>query len=228
MTGTDTGVGKTAVAVAILRQLVAEGRSVGAYKPVASGIAERSADDEACSGDPHALWRAAGRPLSPQEVCPQAFAAAIAPTAAARAEGKEVDEMLLRRGIAPWIGRSECIVVEGAGGVFSPLTDRTLNADLAREFGYPLVIVDCGRLGAIGRVLATVRAASAEGLRVVAVVISHVEPFDEHAADDPASGWSIAEAARLDLAHRLTPLPVLRLRHAAAQIEPMTDWVGLC
>jgi dethiobiotin synthetase len=225
--GTDTGVGKTAVAVVILRQLVAEGRAVGAYKPVASGIAERSADDEACSGDPDALWRAAGRPLSPREVCPQAFAAAIAPAAAALAEGKKVDEMLLRQGLAVWTARSECVVVEGAGGLFSPLADRTLNVDLAREFGYPLVVVDSGRLGAIGRVLAMVRAATAEGLRVAAVVISHVSPLDEAARDDPESGWSIAEAAREDLARRLTPLPVLRLRHAAARIEPATDWIGL-
>jgi len=225
--GTDTGVGKTAAAVAILRQLVAEGRSVGAYKPVASGVVERSDDGEAVSGDPAALWRAAGCPLSPRDVCPQAFAAAIAPAAAARAEGKEIDEMLLRQGLAVWTARSECVVVEGAGGLFSPLTDRSLNADLAREFGYPLVVVDSGRLGAIGRVLATVRAATAEGLRVAAAVISHVSPLDEHSADDPESGWSIAEAARLDLARRLAPLSVLRLRHGAEWIEPATDWVGL-
>ncbi len=228
MAGTDTGVGKTAVAVAILRQLSAEKRSVGAYKPVASGVEERSAAGEAASGDPVALWIAAGRPLSSREVCPQAFAAAIAPAAAARAEGREVDETLLRRGIDVWTARSECVVVEGAGGLFSPLTDRTLNADLAREFSYPLVVVDSGRLGGIGRVLATVRAAAAEGLRVAAVVISHVEPLDEHAADDPESGWSIAEATRHDLARRLAPMSVLRLRHAAERIEPATDWVGLC
>lgn len=226
MTGTDTGVGKTAVAAAILRQLASEGRLVGAYKPVASGVGERSAEGEACPGDPATLWRAAGCPLSPREVCPQAFAAAIAPAAAARAEGKEVDEPLLRRGIAVWTARSECVVVEGAGGLFSPLSDLTLNADLAREFGYPIVVVDSGRLGGIGRVLASVRAAIAEGLRVAAVVISHVEPLDERAADDPQSPWSIAEAARLDLARRLAPLPVLVLRHAAERIEPETDWIN--
>lgn len=228
VTGTDTGVGKTAVAVAILRQLVAEGRSVGAYKPVASGVAERSGNSEAAPSDPAALWLAAGCPLSPGEVCPQAFAAAIAPAAAARAEGREVDETLLRRGIAAWTARSECVVVEGAGGLFSPLTDLTLNADLAREFGYPLVVVDSGRLGGIGRVLSTVRAAAAEDLRVAAVVISHVEPLDEQAADDPQSPWSIAEATRHDLARRLASLPALRLRHAAERIEPATDWIGLC
>lgn len=228
VTGTDTGVGKTAVAVAILRQLVTERRSVGAYKPVASGVAERSGGNGAAPSDPVALWRAAGCPLSPREICPQAFAAAIAPAAAARAEGKEVDETLLRRGIAVWTARSECVVVEGAGGLFSPLTDRSLNADLAREFGYPLVVVDSGRLGGIGRVLATVRAAAAEGLRVAAVVLSHVEPLDMQAADDPESGWSIAEATRQDLARRLTTLPVLRLRHEADRIEPATDWIRLC
>ena len=54
--------------------------------------------------------------------------------------------------------------VEGAGGLFSPLGERVLNADLARDFGLPLVVVDSARLGAIGRTLATVCAARASGL----------------------------------------------------------------
>lgn len=226
MAGTDTGVGKTAVAAAILRQMVAEGRRAGAYKPVASGVGGPSLAGDATPGDPEMLWRAAGRPLSVAVVCPQAFKAAIAPAAAARAEGREIDESLLRSGIGPWTETSECIVVEGAGGLFSPLSDRTLNVDLAREFGYPLVLVDSGRLGAIGRVLSTARAAAAEGIRLAAVVISHVTPLDEKRADDPASDWSIAEAARIDLSRRLAPVPVLLLRHRADRIEPATDWTG--
>ncbi|NDC63663.1 MAG: dethiobiotin synthase, partial [Planctomycetia bacterium] len=64
LAGTDTGVGKTAVAVAVVRQLVAVGRRVGVYKPVASGVS--SADES--GSDPQRLWSAAGRPLSPPQV----------------------------------------------------------------------------------------------------------------------------------------------------------------
>ena len=55
------------------------------------------------------------------------------------------------------------MIVEGAGGLFSPLGDATLNIDLARDLDLPLVVVDAARLGAIGRTLAVVRAARAEG-----------------------------------------------------------------
>jgi dethiobiotin synthetase len=76
--GTDTDVGKTAVAVALVRGLVRDGlRSglrVGVYKPVASGW---KPDD--ANGDALQLWDAAGRPLSLEAVCPQSFPAPISP-----------------------------------------------------------------------------------------------------------------------------------------------------
>jgi len=217
VTGTDTGVGKTAVAESILRELVARGRSVGAYKPVASGVGPSAA-----GSDPELLWLAAGRPRTLTDVCPQAFAAAIAPADAARAEGREIDEGLLRSGFAAWRDGDRFVVVEGAGGLFSPLSDATLNVDLAREFGLPLVIVDSGRLGAIGRVLGTFRAARAEGLAVAAVVLSHVEPLDER-VEEPESAWRVADAARQELVRRLAPIPVAVLRHGSSSIEPKID-----
>ncbi|MFM8702944.1 MAG: ATP-dependent dethiobiotin synthetase BioD, partial [Planctomycetia bacterium] len=88
MTGTDTDVGKTAVAVAIARAFVRAGLRVGVSKPVASGVAP----GQVAAGDAARLWEAAGRPRSIEAVCPQAFAAAIAPPRAARVEGRRVDE----------------------------------------------------------------------------------------------------------------------------------------
>ena len=219
VTGTDTDVGKTAVAVAILRQLAAAGHRVGAYKPVASGGAP-------ATGDAAALWQAAGRPLSLAEVCPQAFSAALAPPRAARAEGRQVDERLLRAGFEPWATAGGVVVVEGAGGLFSPLGERSLNADLARDLRLPLVVVDAARLGAIGRSLALVRAARAEGLAVAAVVLSHVRP-PAGAPDDPASEVAIARDSLRDLAARLPDVRVGVLEHAAAAITPTIDFAGL-
>jgi dethiobiotin synthetase len=219
VTGTDTDVGKTAVAAAILRQLRAAGQVVGAYKPVASGAA-------AAGGDAAALWEAAGRPLSLEAVCPQAFAAAIAPHRAARAEGRVVDERLLRAGFEPWRAAGGIVVVEGAGGLFSPLGDATLNVDLARGLGLPLVIVDAARLGAIGRSLALVRAARAEGLVVAAVVLSQVLPLQGR-PDDPTSTVAIARDSLADLAARLPGTPVAMLAHGAARIEPAVAWETL-
>ncbi|MFN5757756.1 MAG: dethiobiotin synthase [Planctomycetia bacterium] len=216
VTGTDTDVGKTAVACAIARQLVAAGKRVGVYKPVASGAGP-------AASDVMRLWEAAGRPLTPAQVCPQSFAAPIAPPRSARAEGRAVDERLLRDGLEPWWAASDIVVVEGAGGLFSPLGDTLLNVDLARQLGLPLVVVDAARLGAIGRTLTTVTAARASGLAVAAVVLSHTQPLTGRLAD-PASIASIAHDSAADLAARLAPLPVAVLAHDAARIDPVIEW----
>lgn len=219
--GTDTDVGKTAVAVAILRGLVATGRRVAAYKPVASGIATADAP----GGDPERLWEAAGRVGAITAVCPQCFPAPLAPPRAARAAGRMVDETLLRTGVSAWRGR-DLVVVEGAGGLFSPLGQTTLGADLADEFGYPLVVVDTARLGAIGRTLATVRAARAAGLTVAACVLSQVAPPGGDPAD-PTSAGAIASANVQDLQHLLGNLPVTLLAHGASGFAPPLDWWAL-
>ena len=218
VTGTDTDVGKTAVAVAIMRQLGDEGRLVGAYKPVASG--------GSAGGDAAALWAAAGRPLSLAAVCPQVFSAAIAPHRAARVAGFTVDERLLRTGFEPWRAAGGIVVVEGAGGLFSPLGATTLNVDLARDLGLPLVVVDAARLGAIGRTLGVVRAARAEGLAVAAVVLSQVAAL-AGAVDDPTSPAGIARDSCEELAARLPGVSVGMLAHAAERITPAIDWATL-
>jgi dethiobiotin synthetase len=232
VTGTDTGVGKTAVTVAIVRKLVRNrGLRVGVYKPVSSGVDPgRFSESDAAR-----LWEAAGRPLSIEAVCPQMFAAAISPPRSARAEGRLVDEQLLRAGFDAWRDASDIVIVEGAGGLLSPLGDTLLNADLALDLGLPLVVVDAARLGSIGRTLAIAEAAAARGLRLAAVVLSQVEPLVEELAkdlvkesasnfDDPASGWAIARDSASDLAERLRPVPVVMLSHNAASLEPDQDW----
>jgi dethiobiotin synthetase len=226
MTATDTDSGKTAVATAIVAELVAAGHRVGVYKPVASGVPRDAAGRPAAESDPGRLWQAAGRPLTLQAVCPQAFALPLAPAGAARIEGRTIDERLLRTGFDAWRGSSDLVVVEGAGGLFSPLADATLNADLARDLGLPLVVVDAARLGAIGRVLAVVRGARAEGLSVAAVVLSHVRAPEGDPAD-PTSDTAITRDSAADLARRLPGVAVGTLAHAAERVTPATDWISL-
>lgn len=219
--GTDTGVGKTHAAAAIARTLVAAGLRVGAYKPVASGFA--SAD--MAGSDARLLWEAIGRRLSPAAVCPQSFAAPIAPHRSARRQARRVDERLLREGITVWKDHADVLVVEGAGGLFSPLGDATLGVDLARDLALPLVVVDVARLGMVGRTLTTVRAAHAEGLCVAAVVLSEVLP--PAAGDGPESDRGLTRDAREDLAARLPAIPITTLHHAATTMLPDIDWRAL-
>jgi dethiobiotin synthetase len=222
VTGTDTDVGKTAVAVAIVRSLVTAGLRVGVYKPVASGVDGTRPE----TSDPWRLWDAAGRPRTIADVCPQVFAAALSPPRAAAVAGREVDERLLRSGLEPWRAASDVVVVEGAGGLFSPVGPRSLNLDLARDLSLPLVIVDAARLGAIGRSLMAARAAAAEGLSVAAVILSHTNPA-RSAADGPEGDLRIATDSAADIAARLPGVTVGILGHAAPAILPAIDWRGL-
>lgn len=159
VTGTDTGVGKTYVAALIARQLRAAGRKVGVYKPAASGCPPQAGGLQ-CP-DAEALWEAAGRPGTLSAVCPQVFRAALAPHLAAEAEGRRLDHQLLEDGFRHWQERSEVVVVEGAGGLFSPLGDDLYVADLAHRFGLPLVVVSRNVLGTINQTVQTLIAATA-------------------------------------------------------------------
>lgn len=146
---------------------------MGVYKPVASGC--ELVDGELVSEDAVALWEAAGRPLTLEAVCPQRFAAPLAPNVAAREEGKQVDAELLRLGLGAWSG-FDFVLVEGAGGLMSPISDADYNADLARDLGLPLIVVVPNRLGVINDTLQTVITAEAKGLRVAGVVLNDATP----------------------------------------------------
>jgi dethiobiotin synthetase len=209
ITGTDTGVGKTYAAAAIARAVRAAGFTVGVYKPVSSG-----GDDDAL-----ALWEAAGQPGGLERVCPQRFAAPLAPHLAARAEWREVDSDLLREGLKYWQARSDFVIVEGAGGLLSPLTADEYNADLALEFGYPLVVVAHNKIGVINQVLQTVLTARRhrDGLSVAAVVLNSVTP----PGDDPSL------ATNRDELTKRCDVPVIELAYGATTFELAVDWLKL-
>ncbi len=214
ITGTDTGVGKTYVAARIAAALAARGCRVGVYKPVASGC--ELVDGKLVSEDAVALWNGAGRPGELDYVCPQRFAAPLAPHLAARAEGLEVSAELLRSGLDYWRLRSDVLVVEGAGGLLSPVTEDEYVADLALDLGFPLIVVADNTLGTIHRTLSTLVVAATwrEGLDVVGVVVN-----------GPSSTAADAStASNLDeLRARCVP-PVLGLVDWQGDLPPDVDW----
>ena len=183
VTGTDTGVGKTHVASLVARQLAATGVRVGVYKPVCSG-AILDENGRARWNDIDRLREAvrghwSDSDLSDDAICPQRFLAPLAPPLAARAEGRVVDAGQLRRGADGWTGRAEVLIVEGAGGLLSPVSETETVADLARDIGYPLIVVARCGLGTINHSLLTVEAARRRGLHVAGLVLNQ-----SHAGDD--------------------------------------------
>lgn len=177
ITGTGTEVGKTYVTALIAKQLVATGIRVGVYKPVASGC--HAEGGRVIANDAEMIWEAAGRPETIELVCPQRFMAPLAPNRAAAEEGRQVDPDLMRSGATAWHGKCDILLVEGAGGLMSPLAEEDFNADLALYLGFPLVIVAANRLGVINDTLQTVITASVvatdnKSLTVAGVVLNDV------------------------------------------------------
>jgi len=218
VTGTDTGVGKTYVGAMIARELRRAGFRVGVYKPAASGC--RRQGGKRVSDDAVALWEAAGRPGSLERVCPQRFLAPLAPHLAALEEGQRLDSKLLREGLEYWRRRSEVIVVEGAGGLMSPLGEEEYVADLAHDFGFPLIVVARNALGVINQTLQTLIAAAAfrDGLEVAGIVLNHPAA----PGDDPSLATN-----RRELIARCVPPVLAEVAHRAASFDAEVDWANL-
>ncbi len=220
ITGTDTGVGKTYVATLIVRSLSEAGCRVGVYKPVASGCWRDG--DVLHSDDADALWAAAGNPGDVEIVCPQRFEAPLAPHLAARAEGKLVDAELLRDGLAAWSDRCDFAIVEGAGGLMSPISDDDFVADLAYEFGYPLVLVAPNTLGVINQTLQTLVTAATfrDGIDVAGIVLNR--PKDLRENDDPSIATNCDQLEQL-----CVPPVVAEVDWKADKFDRGVDWLGL-
>jgi dethiobiotin synthetase len=167
VTGTDTGVGKTVVACALVRELRRAGLDVGAMKPAETGVGPEGPLDA------RALRAAAGVDDPLEEICPFQLALPAAPSVAAAHEGRELDVGRILACFRALSARHECMVVEGAGGLLVPLSEGFTMADLARELGLPVLVVARAALGTINHTLLTLEALSRRGLPCAGVVISH-------------------------------------------------------
>lgn len=195
VTGTGTDVGKTYVTSLIAKCLADLKWNVGVYKPVSSGCVLR--DGELVSTDAESLWEAAGRPGRLIDVSPQKFLAPLAPNVAARAEGKTVDSTRIRTDINLW-SASDVLLIEGVGGLLSPISDSDLVVDLAVEYAVPVLVVAANRLGCINDTLQTLIVAKHYGLAVAGVALNDVEDLTQ----DQSRGSNLAEIRRLcDVEH---------------------------
>ena len=151
---------------------MAAGHRVGVYKPVASGCQRLHSD--LVSDDAVALWKppaglASWSVFALNGLPPRA-------SQAAKAEGRIVDAQLLRSGLDYWLPRSDVVLVEGAGGLMTPVADDEYVADLAFEFAFPVVIVARDALGTINQTLSAlvVAATFRDGLDIAGIVLNQV------------------------------------------------------
>ncbi len=181
--GAGTDVGKTYVSALLARQRVASGRAVLALKPVASGAP--AFDDPAFAAtDTAQLLAAAGMEITAETVAacsPWRFAAALSPDMAAAAEGRTVS----LGAVLDWCRRriagapaGAAVLIEGVGGVMSPMTSDALNLDLIKALEVPVLLVTGSYLGALTHALTALETLKAHAVEIRAVILNESEVSD--------------------------------------------------
>ncbi len=174
VTGTDTGVGKTTFAVALIHALQQRGLKVAAMKPIsASG---ESIEGQCVNEDVLALSAAAYIKADLQSINPYAFTPAIAPHIAAAQAGVTIDLDKIASAYAALSAQADAVVVEGAGGFRVPLGAQIDTADLARALDLPMILVVGMRLGCLNHALLTAEAIAHRGLKWAGWVANILEP----------------------------------------------------
>lgn len=173
VTGVGTDIGKTYVSAAIIRALRERGIAVDAFKPVISGFDYEHPE----LSDAGVLLEALGVPISAETVeamSPFRFAAPTSPPLAAAREGRSIrfaDVAGMCRERMADAGRS-LLLIEGAGGVMSPLSDGATVLDLIEALAAPVLLVTGGYLGAISHTLTAVEVLRRRGLTIRAIVLN--------------------------------------------------------
>jgi len=174
ITATDTGVGKTILSAALLAAMKHAGEPVRAYKPVVTGLTDPTEilARGAWPADHELLALAAG--MEPGEVAPLRYGPAVSPHLAAQLAGEPIDPVMLvaRASDARGPDAEATLIVEGVGGLLTPLAEDYSVCDLAVALGLPVLIAARPGLGTINHTLLTLMAARSAGLGVRAVVFT--------------------------------------------------------
>ena len=181
ITGTDTEIGKTYVACALLHAFRGQGLTAIGMKPVAAGTDAAGHND-----DVEALIAASSLALPRDRVNSYCFADPVAPHIAAAEAGVTIGADRIRQALDELAGQADVVVVEGVGGFVVPLAEGFDAADLAGALGIPLILVVGMRLGCLNHALLTVEAIRARGLPLAGWIANRVDPamsrFDENLA----------------------------------------------
>lgn len=172
ITGTDTGVGKTWITTVLLAGFRQQGKSTVALKPIASGVTPEGGNEDA-----QLLMSYASIKCSMAEVNPCCLTAPIAPSIAASRDNKSLSVEKIWQDCQPLLQKSaDIVLVEGVGGWNVPLNDQETTVDLAKKFGFPVILVVGLRLGCLNHALLAYQSIGNAGLPLAGWVANQVDP----------------------------------------------------
>jgi dethiobiotin synthetase len=179
VTGTDTGVGKTEAACALLSLLARRGLGPAAFKPYETGCRDLRAPGDAC-----ALREAARSKDELELICPHRFKLPLAPGIAAHRLRREPSFQKTLRAFKAFANRP--LVVEGAGGLHVPIDSQREMIDLIHLFRLPVLLVARAGLGTLNHTALSLEALFRKGVAVKAVLFSCSSPQrDPSERDNP-------------------------------------------
>ncbi|MDW3095702.1 MAG: dethiobiotin synthase [Gammaproteobacteria bacterium] len=181
ITGTDTGVGKTYIGRILVKALNKSGHTCEPRKPIETGCI---LDNNKLIPDDASLYvQATHDKSSLDEVCPYRYEPPISPERAIRLTNTIVNVKDLAEVCKP-IDKPEFLLVEGAGGFYSPLCSDGLNADLAQKLKANVLLIAKDRLGCINQTLLTIESIRNRNLNITAIVLNQTRKHDESAMDN--------------------------------------------
>jgi dethiobiotin synthetase len=164
ITGTDTEIGKTFSACAIIHALTSRGVNVAPMKPIAAGTINFNGID--VNEDVAALMATAGNRFSLRDVNPYCYSEGIAPHIAARHIGQSIEMSVIEAAYHRLNSDADMVLVEGAGGFLVPMTDTLSMADIPRALNLEVILVVGMRIGCINHATLTMEAIRARGLKL--------------------------------------------------------------
>ena len=165
VTGTDTEVGKTLVSGALILKLREQGKQAIGFKPVAAGTYQ-SANGELLNEDLETLRIASGLAPGQMNLSSYVLDMPVAPHLAAASKGIVLQLGTIMQALLETQKHSDCLVIEGAGGLLIPLNDHENLGDLVQQISLPVILVVGMKLGCINHALLTQEAIKARGLKI--------------------------------------------------------------
>jgi len=170
ITGTDTDVGKTYIGAQIVAQLCNLNIKVIPRKPIESGCQRIEA--ALLPDDANQYYLAVNKIVPLEEICPYRFEPPISPQRAARLVNQPITVDQAHAACINNITEDNFLVVEGAGGFYSPLCENGVNADLAEALQLPVLLVANDQLGCINHILLTMEAIQKRNLHITAIILN--------------------------------------------------------
>ena len=180
ITGTDTGVGKTAVACALVTKLRSQGYDVGVMKPVLTGA-------DIHPNDVDRLMLAAKVSDPPDLVCPYQFNHALAPHIAAERDDVPIDIQNIKTAFDTLHTRHDILLVEGIGGIMVPITKEFFVLDLIALLGLSALVVTRGDIGTINHSIMTIKLLQIHKVPVAGLVLNYPNTTHPYSPED--LGW---------------------------------------